>query len=253
MNDEPVTLVRYGLMGYVDWFAGTLPDGSTTALERSQLVVIRTDRGEELGEVLLHLPSSSRESKPHRRSRRANATAPPNSMADNRAGRPRLLRAASSADLEHFRQAERLRDERFELCRQILAETCWPVELLDAEPLLDLDTTVLHILGPWDLDLALLRAEFRGRCAFHVVFESLASRPGSCLDGATEPLSVPAGRCCGDCNCALGSCPTRHECASEGEQEISERSSFAVLASCGDRVHASCARCELSKWLAAKR
>ena len=201
MNDEPVTLVRYGLMGHVGRFAGTLPGEPATGPERGRLVVIRTDRGEELGEVLLHLPSSSREKKRRQRSREANAANPSTLMADDWADRPRLVRAALPADLENYRQAEGLRGERFELCRKILGEGNWPLELLDVEPLLDLDTTVLHLLGPSGLDLAPLRAEFRVRCDFHVVFEYLASCAGCSLGGAAEAFSVPArARCaCRDC------------------------------------------------------
>ena len=253
MDDEPVTLVRYGLMGHVGPFAGTLPGEPATGPERGRLLVIRTDRGEELGEVLLHLPSASCERKPWRQSRDASAAAPSTLMADDWADRPRLVRAALSEDLENSRQAERLRGERFDLCRQILGEGRWPLELLDVEPLLDLDTTVLHLLGPSGLDLDLLRAEFRGRCDFRVVFEYLASCTGSSLGGATEPYSALARGRCECCDCAEGFAPACQDCASNAEKETREQSSSAALASCGDQAHTSCEVCEIEKWFAGTR
>src|SRR4051812_42126306 len=53
MDDGPAYLVRYGLMGHVGRFALD-PDGDEVP-RRGQSVVIRTDRGLELGEVLTHL------------------------------------------------------------------------------------------------------------------------------------------------------------------------------------------------------
>ncbi|MGO9598265.1 MAG: hypothetical protein ACLP7Q_09770 [Isosphaeraceae bacterium] len=251
MNDEPVTLVRYGLMGHVGRFAGTLPGEPATGPERGQLVVIRSGRGEELGEVLLHVPSASCERKPWQQSRDASAAALSTLLADDWADRPRLVRAALSEDLENSRQAERLRGERFDLCRQILGEGRWPLELLDVEPLLDLDTTVLHLLGPSGLDL--LRAEFRGRCDFRVVFEYLTSCTGSPLGGATEPYSAPARGRCECCDCADGFAPACQDCVSDAEKETRARSSSAPLACCGDQAHTRCEVCEIEKWLAGTR
>ena len=49
-------LIRYGVMSHVGRFSAS-PDGGS-ALERGQSVVIRTDRGVELGEVLIALEAS---------------------------------------------------------------------------------------------------------------------------------------------------------------------------------------------------
>jgi hypothetical protein len=253
MNDEPVTLVRYGLMGNVGRFSGSLPDNPATGLKRGQLVVIQTDRGDELGEVLLHLPSSSWEQKLPERSQETNAAGPSTSTVGASAEWPRLVRSALPADLENSVQAQRLRGERFDLCRQILDGGCWPVELLDVEPLLDLNTTVLHILGPSGLDLALLRAEFQGRCDFRVVLEHVASHPFSSFGGATEPFSVPVRGWCEYCNCAQCFAPAHQECASDDEEETREQSSMAAVAFCGDRARTCCAGCDIAMRLACKR
>jgi hypothetical protein len=253
MKNEPVTLVRYGLMGHVGRFAGILPGDPASDLPRGLVVVVRTDRGDELGEVLLHLASSSWENDPSERSQAASAAGASTVAASASADRFRLIRAALPGDLENSRQAERLRGERFDHCRQILAEGRWPLELLDVEPLLDLDTTVLYILGPLCLDLAPLHAEFRDRCDFHMVFEHVATPPGSSLDGVTEPSSVPAQGRCEGYNCAGCLTPAHQEYAWEGENVIGERSSSAVLASCGNRFQMSCGSCPIAEGLAGER
>ena len=201
MNDEPVTLVRYGLMGHVGRFVG---DFTRRTGNRARAWPARRDPDGSRRRARRSAASPSQliqEKKLRQRSREANAANPSTLVADDWADRPRLVRAALPADLENYRQAEGLRGERFEVCRKILSEGNWPPELLDVEPLLDLDTTVLHLLGPSGLDLARLRAEFRVRCDFHVVFEYLARCAGCSLGGAAEAFSVPARAraACRDC------------------------------------------------------
>jgi hypothetical protein len=143
-------LVRYGLMGHVGRFR---PEpGTGLELERGQAVVIETDRGTELGEVLASLPAPQ--------------------PAGQAPVSHRLVRPAGPADLASASAAEDLRGERYALCTEILGEEGWPVDLIDVEPLLDRTTTVLHVLGPEDLDLKVLRARLRSRCSFDVVLET---------------------------------------------------------------------------------
>ena len=134
--------------------------------------MLRTDRGLELGEVLTRLavpPSTGSGSTGVARGREGRGPARSSEPAHDQ---PAVLRTAGPEDLERARRSEALRREQFTVCRRILEDGGWPVDLLDVEPLLDLSTTVLHVLGPPDVDLALLRAGFRSLSAFDVVFES---------------------------------------------------------------------------------
>ena len=118
MEQEPGYLVRYGLMGHVGKFA--LEPEMDFVLDRGQAVVICTDRGEEVGEVLVSLgvPSSV-------------------ATRNAQAGRSSFLRPASAQDLEDARRSAQLRSERFQVCQRICGEQSWPLEVIDVEPLLD--------------------------------------------------------------------------------------------------------------------
>ena len=163
MEQEPGYLVRYGLMGHVGKFAHE-PE-MDFVLDRGQAVVIRTDRGEEVGEVLVPVgvPSFGGDRDDERAEARRQA---------RRAG---FLRPASAQDLEDARRSAQLRSERFQVCQRICGEQSWPLEVIDVEPLLDQKTTVVHYLGPRDLDLALLRAQIRRSCDFDIIFEHVGS------------------------------------------------------------------------------
>jgi hypothetical protein len=213
-------------MGHIGRFT---PDPAMgLMLQRGQEVVIRTHRGEEVGEVLVRVDAS------------------PGSA------RTRLLRPATELDLENARRSALLRAERFGVCERILDEAGWPVELIDVETLPDQETTVIHYLGPRDVDLALLRARFRGSSGFDVVLEPAGLDP--------DPLAADAGALvgeeragrCGDCNCSGGGCgksmkeaAARRDAAADPMDSSSNRRSEAV--------HSGCADCGISKWLADRR
>src|SRR4051794_14025986 len=111
---EYAYLVRYGLMHHVGRFLA-----ETDAYDRGQVVVVRSRRGTELGEVLLPL-------------------APPEGAAPHAGVSPaRVLRAAGPDDLEAARRAERARAERFSACDRVFQDGVWPLQLVDVEPLLD--------------------------------------------------------------------------------------------------------------------
>ena len=178
MEREAGYLVRYGSMGHVGIFAIDPP--ASFAPRRGQDVVIRTHRGEEVGELLVRVEASS-------------------PQADPGTALPRLVRPATSADLERARRCTTMRAERFALCGRIFHEEGWPLELIDVETLLDEDTTVIHYLGPRDLRLLLLRARFRSASGFDVVFEPAGLRPGS---GPAVPDLVPGGGAARRCGIA---------------------------------------------------
>jgi cell fate regulator YaaT (PSP1 superfamily) len=175
---ERAYLIRYGLARVVGRFAS---DSETFG--RGQSVVIRTHRGTELGEVL--------------------AEAPPTPGPET--GLAPILRAAGAEDLERSRRADLDRPAHFDACRAVFDEGDWPMEVIDAEPLLDPGRTVLHYLGPHRLDASGLVAAFRARYGLDVVLEP-AGR--DVPDPEPEPEPEPHG--CGSCGssggCGTGGC-----------------------------------------------
>lgn len=145
---EHAYLIRYGLMRRVGQF---LSESNTYA--RGQSVVIRTHRGTELGEVLLEVTA-------------AQSSVPA-------VGSARVLRAACEEDLDFAARVDDERSRRFALCQGVFQDGVWPIELIDAEPLLDERRTVLHYLGPHNLDVAGLRLVLRERCGLDVVLEAV--------------------------------------------------------------------------------
>jgi len=261
MEQDPAYLVRYGLMGHVGRFPPDLRMRLEAQIERGQAVVILTDRGVELGEVLV---APVRSSPPHDDAAESTEREAPGSRAH--AGdaelkldpdRPRLLRLAAAADLEDARRSEALRAERFTLCQRILGDGGWPIDLIDVEPLLDQKTTVLHVLGSLELSLASLRAEFRSRSDFDVLFEPAGSSPGLSGGPAAAPEHFPATqepvRRCGDCDCSDGGCAAA--------ASAWKRSAAAIAAPANDSPgscqvassHSGCASCGVSKWVADRR
>ena len=192
-------LIRYGVARSVARFAVSpddpegLPGGP---LGRGQMVVVRTHRGTELGEVLGEAPAAF------------DADAPAARVAP-------LLRVASPADLMQAQQAVSRRAAHFDLCRAVFSEGIWPLELIDAEPLLDADRTVLHYLGPHRLDAAGLVAIFRDRCGLDVVLEPVG-RDGTdelMSEPEDEPIAATADHGCGSCGSKGGGCGS---CGSAG-------------------------------------
>src|SRR5688572_5145690 len=105
-------LVRYGRMTRVGRFRA-----DSAGYERGQQVVVRTHRGNELGEVLLEIEPRAGEAGP---------------TPDH--GPAWVLRAAGADDLECARSAEDDRPRRLAACRRVFEEGVWPLELIDVEP-----------------------------------------------------------------------------------------------------------------------
>jgi hypothetical protein len=213
-------LIRYGVMGHVSRFR-TSPE-CDRPLGRGQAVVIQTDRGVELGEVLLPLDGT--------------ATAPP---ADQR----RVVRPAGPEDLARSRHAEAMRSDRFALCQRILREGDWPWELIDVEPMLDDRATVLHYLGPHQLDAATLRARFRMACDFDVVLEPVGTDAE--LEEGDPHASDDHGGGCGSCGSGGG-------CGSCGSGAGVTNRSDADAAGHATSSHSGCDSCGISRLMAAR-
>jgi hypothetical protein len=256
-------LVRYGLMGHVGRFPLDLDRGHDALIERGQAVVVLTDRGVELGEVLAApsrlFPPPDNDNDGGSREGAAPGSSTPAADADlnHDPGFPRLLRLAVSADLEDARRSEALRAERFTLCQRILGDGSWNIDLIDVEPLLDQNTTVLHVLGSLNVNLAALRAEFRSRSDFDVLFEPAGLNSGLVQGTAVAPehsASIPEPvRRCGDCDCSDGGCgiaaPARKVSTAAVATPMHDSPASCAVSS----SHSGCASCGVSKWVADKR
>jgi len=188
--------VRYGLMGRVGRFLAP-----SDAFERGQSVVVETRRGRELGEVLL--PAN-----------------PPSTQANVPTAMARVLRTTTEDDLACATRTRADRDRRFSLCQQVFQQGVWPFDLIDVEPLLDDGRTVVHYLGPHDLDVAGLLAVFRSVHDLDLVFEPVGR---DTPDEATD--SEPTAPGCGSCGAGAGGCGTG-----------------------GSGGHSGCSDCALKKW-----
>jgi hypothetical protein len=208
-------LIRYGVMAYVGRF-WVAPE-CDSPLERGQSVVIQTDRGIELGEVLIPLDGSGA----------AKAV-------DGR----RVLRPAGPDDLDRSRRAEASRSDRFAVCHRVLEEEGWPWDVLDVEPLLEDGVTVIQYLGPHQLDVAAIRARLRMTCGLDVVLEPV----GTDLDETEDSARAALGGC-GSGGCGSGGvCGSGGGCGSPNgaEAEVSGPG-------CGSSAHSGCASCGLSR------
>jgi hypothetical protein len=140
------------------------------------------------------------------------------------------------------------------MCRRILEEADGTADLLDVEPLLDPSTTVLHVLGPADLDLAVLRARFRSLFDFDVVFEPVGWEAGSGGQGSLVPASAGPGRC-GDCDCGDGGCSRTagKTAAGTSATAVHAEAKEHGLESCATSAHTACSSCGVSRFMAEKR
>jgi hypothetical protein len=215
-------------MGYVGRF---LPPAECVGpLERGQVVVIQTDRGIELGEVLIGLDDL------------------PESPSSDRS---QVLRRASPEDLAEARRADTMRSERFALCQRILQEGDWPWELIDVELMLDGRDTVLHYLGPHQLDASTLRARFRMTCVFDVVFEPV----GVDLENeALEEFSPASGghAGCQRCGGSDGGCGSGG-CRQPANALAAPPAPSAALGGCATARHSGCTSCGISRLLAGRK
>jgi hypothetical protein len=219
-------LIRFGLMGHIAQFRAPAEQGDD--FRRGQVVVIRSNRGMELGEVLTTcddpgLPDSSGKIPTAERH---------NSVENGAGGQPNVCRAVGPDDLVRAQRANELRPNRFSTCQRILEENGWPWELLDVEPLLDGETIVLHYLGPHQVDAAILCATFRVACKLNVVLEPV---------GVDVPLDH-SGALDGQHGCGDGCGSSGHGsggCAGGGCKSSAESS--------------GCASCGISRWIADRR
>jgi hypothetical protein len=221
-------------MGHIGRFAA-LP-GCDLPLQRDQFVVIQTHRGIELGEILVPAAGmstlkTSGLAESMVLSSVENVTSPlPTDW-------PHLMRPAEPEDLILKQLADEQRPSRFALCQRILQEGGWPLELIDVEPLLKGNVTVLHYLGPHQFDVRPLRAWFRMACDLEVVPEPFGIDPESDLpDWMTETEDEEVVSTCGNCDCGADGCAAE-----------------PVTSGCAPAAHGGCASCGISRLRTARR
>jgi cell fate regulator YaaT (PSP1 superfamily) len=187
---ERAYLIRYGLARTLGRFEAT-----SETFEQGQSVVIRTHRGTELGEVVSEAPET---------------------LASIARPSP-ILRKAGFDDLERSRSFGQLRIEHYEACQAVFEGGAWPLDLIDAEPLLDDRRTVLHYLGPHRLDTSGLIAAFRDLCGLDVVLEPVGRDvPEPEPEPEPEPVEEEVHGC-GSCGSQSdGGCGSSGSCGSGG-------------------------------------
>ena len=241
---ELTYLIRYGVTGHVGRFRSHPLCGGP--FDRGQAVVIQSHRGMELGEVLLLLDATAAPGFGGRVEPPAGEDAGPIEKTDV----PHVLRAAASEDLARAEDVSESRSSRFTRCQGVIEEEGWPWELLDVEPLLDGQATVLHFLGPLQLDEASVRARFRVACDFDIVLEPVGSDPqGDGSDAIDEEAGCGSGCGSGGCGSSGGGCGVA----------VSSHRGSAIASAETDHVreefapHGGCASCGISQWKAARR
>jgi cell fate regulator YaaT (PSP1 superfamily) len=175
-------LIRYGLIGEVGRFYS---DGDETYV-RGCIVVVKSHRGTELGELLAEV-------------------GPETSQAGSRET-ARVLHAAEQADLELARLASNQRHLRFEACERALREGTWSIELIDVEPLLDDSRTILYYLGPSRLDVVELLAAIKETCGLDAILQPIGR------DSPEEGDTSDKLHSCESCGSGLGSRRSRASC-----------------------------------------
>jgi len=157
-------LVRYSALGWVARFGAGAVDQATQIPHRTH-VLIETDRGVELGEILENTLSHSA------------------SVADC----GQILRIATPEDLHKNRHQHSEQNELFDRVLRSLSERDLPIEVVDAELLWDGESFICYYLGPGSPVLNLLAHQMSEtwKCTvhFHPIIEPPKSE-GGCGSGS---------------------------------------------------------------------
>ncbi len=236
-------LIRYGLMSHVGRFSAQPVRDSR--LERGQLVVLQTDRGVELGEVLIAVDTQT----PDGGHAPATDPSPPGVENPGHAdvvSSQRVLRLASADDLSRRRRGEESRPGHFSLCQRILRDGNWPWPLIDVEPMLDGRSTVLYYLGPHQVDTATLRARFRVECDIDVVLEPVGTDSDEHEHDDDDAATAGIGGGCGSCDCGEGGgCGSAARAAAPGH----DHPPAPAASGCAPQAHSGCSSCGIGRLL----
>ena len=154
-------LVRYGIMSHVARFA---PERDGDLYDRGQSVLVRTERGLELGEIL--------------------GAPKPAPDADSPYA---ILRPTTDHDRQFLSASNHSRAELLSICDTVFQEGTWPLDLIDVEILPPFGSeetqAILHYLGPHGLDTEGLSEALKERTGLTLRFQPAG------LDA--DPLEVP--------------------------------------------------------------
>ena len=199
MEPEREYVISYGRLGDLGRFRPTNP----LHCRRGDLAVVRSHRGVEVGQVLC--PATPR-----------HARFLPDALAGT------LLRLATQDDERAADQARRRGHEVFEEARRRAETLALPMEVIDAEVLLDNDHVVLHFVRWTEGDLRELVSALSTHFSMHVLLQDLTR-----ADTAHEKNGC--GDCgsggCGSGGCGSGGCAT----CSSGAKADDVRAYFAEL------------------------
>ncbi|MGI9470491.1 MAG: hypothetical protein ACR2NZ_03085 [Rubripirellula sp.] len=173
-------------------------------LSRGRRVIVRTDRGVELGEVIRPANPSLESASPPNNSSAEPAEAP----SARKVSTAVVLRPTTQEDELLIRRLERHKREAVEACRDSLAKAGSTALLLDVDQLFDGGTLVMHFLGPVDEVASTITREVSDR------YESIVrSRHFAKLlsEGCGPDCGQKEGGCGGGCaGCAASAACQTH-------------------------------------------
>jgi hypothetical protein len=197
--------VRYGIMSHVARF---IPEREGETYGRGQSVVVRTERGLEIGEVLGRL---------------SGVDVPPSPYS--------VVRAANDVDRKQNAEQEALRVRLLAVCDEVFREGTWPIDLIDVEVLPPLgeegSSVVVHYLGPHGLDTEGLTEALFEKAGVSVRFQPA----GVDGDGFEEPAEEACARCgsSGGGGCGSGGGEGRSGCSSCALAALPRRKARSVV------------------------
>lgn len=213
-------LVRFGTAGFLGYFRLADPD---VVAERGDMVVIRSARGVELGEVLRRDASDlGLVMAPTGRSPGSASEAP--SLAGGT-----VLRRATAADQARTAALAGPCSELLACAESLCHEQNLPILVVDAEAVLEPVTFVLHLLRLGQVDerplVAALSRQFQALVRVHDLTASAAADGDTC--------GICGAGSCGSGGCGSGGCQTgcASGCGTQAPAEFERqwREYFAVL------------------------
>jgi hypothetical protein len=185
-------LVTYGFLGDLGRFRAARP----LRCRRGDRVVVRTERGVEIGQVL-------------RPAMPGHAPFMPNTSVGS------LLRLVGPEDERTREQMHARAQQLFQRGRELIAELALPLELLDVEVLLDGQHGALHHLRGSDCDVRPLVSALAREFDLHILLTDLTRLPGG--SGEVEEEEHGCGReGCGRETGGCSSCGLEGGCGSCG-------------------------------------
>jgi hypothetical protein len=183
---EEEYLVSYGIAGDFGRFRGAEP----LNCRRGDRVVARTARGQEIGLVM-----------------RPGAPGHGRLLANQFVGN--IVRRATQGDLELAQRMQERSHRLFEDSRRLVHELSLPMEILDAEILLDARQAILHYLRWTDCDPRPLMDALSQRYRLLITLHDLALPNTEDTEDKHEPAGCGVDGCGGGCgSCASQSCST---------------------------------------------